>query len=85
MPIPSPHDADSQGGGPLGQPTNRRPQDPPGRDQYGNEVWTPIPGKPGYYINHAGRLKYDPAEDPAHPLGPKIGALKHLEDGDEGD
>lgn len=69
MSIPTPREGDEQDSHPLGAPTNRPAG--PGKDKYGDTVWTDVPNKPGYQVDKDGRLKYNPSKDPMHPLGPK--------------
>lgn len=62
MPIPQPRDGDGNGTAPAGPATKRH--EPSGRPA---DTWLPVPGRPGFY-SQGGRLKYDPAADPTHPL-----------------
>ena len=62
MSLPTPKDGDRQADAPGG-PSERQ-----ARQAEGKEEWRAVPDKPGFFINSAGRLKYDPFLDPSHPL-----------------
>lgn len=66
MSFPVPKDGDARGPAPQG-PSKRQARDADDR-KTADEQWSPVPGKPGYSINSAGRLKYSPFLDPSHPL-----------------
>lgn len=63
MPIPQPRDGDARGIAPDGP---AQPRAKPGASTQ-NE-WSPVPGRPGFFHDRHGRLKYDPFCDPSHPL-----------------
>lgn len=62
MSIPAPRDGDERRTGPLGDVTHKPAKTTPEQPE-----WAPCVGRPGFFINKTGKLKYDPSKDPKHP------------------